>query len=197
MTVQLVLATRNPHKVAELARILEGLDVALLSGLDLDIPDVEETGETFEANALLKARAGMEATGYPCLADDSGLAVDALGGEPGVRSARYAGAHGDDAANLALVVERTAGAAVRTARFVCAAALATPAGEAVEVGTLEGTLADRPRGSGGFGYDPILVPLGENRTCAELAPEEKDAISHRGEAFRAIRPAIARLLGSS
>ena len=196
MTVQLVLATRNPHKVAELARILEGLDVALLSGLDLDIPDVEETGETFEANALLKARAGMESTGYPCLADDSGLVVDALGGEPGVRSARYAGAHGDDAANLALVVERTAGAAVRTARFVCAAALVTPAGEAVEVGTLEGTLADRPRGSGGFGYDPILVPLSETRTCAELAPEEKDAISHRGEAFRAIRPAIARLLGS-
>lgn len=194
MTAELVLATRNPHKVEELARILDGLEVRLLSGLDLDLPDVEETGETFADNALLKARAGLTVTGRACLADDSGLVVDALEGEPGIRSARYAGGHGDDAANLALVVERTAGALTRSARFVCAAALAAPAGEAVEHGTLEGTLASEPRGSGGFGYDPILVPLGDHRTCAELAPEEKDAISHRGEAFRAIRPAIVRLL---
>ena len=194
MTRVLVLATRNSHKVAELARILAGLEVNLRSGLDLDLPDVDETGETFADNALLKARAGLAATGRPCVADDSGLVVDALGGAPGVRSARYAGDHGDDEANLALVIERTAGATIRTARFVCAAALAAPAGEAVTEGTLEGTLASQPRGSGGFGYDPILVPLGQARTCAELAPEEKDAISHRGKAFRALRPAIARLL---
>ena len=192
----LVLATRNAHKVAELARILEGLDVDLRSGIDVDLPEVDETGTTFAENALLKARAGLAATGMACVADDSGLVVDALGGEPGVRSARYAGAHGDDEANLALVVERTAGAQIRTARFVCAAALASPAGEAIKEGRLEGTLAEAPRGSGGFGYDPILVPVGQTRTCAELSPEEKDAISHRGQAFRAIRPAIARLVAS-
>ncbi len=194
MTPLLVLATRNRHKVAELVRILDGVAVDVVSGLDLDLPDVEETGETFAENAMLKARAGFAATGLACLADDSGIVVDALGGAPGVRSARYAGAHGDDDANLALLVERMAGVPDRAARFVCAAALAGPGVEHVEEGTLEGVLASEPRGRGGFGYDPILVPHGEERTCAELEPEEKDAISHRGEAFRAIRPWIARLV---
>lgn len=194
MTPLLVLSTRNRHKVAELERILEGIAVEVVSALDLDLPEVEETGSTFAENAMLKARAGFAATGLACIADDSGIVVDALGGEPGVDSALYAGTHGDDEANLALLVERMAGVADRAARFVCAAALAGPGVEHVEHGTLEGALAAEPRGSGGFGYDPILVPHGEQRTCAELAPEEKDAISHRGEAFRALRPWIARLV---
>ncbi|MFO8076297.1 MAG: RdgB/HAM1 family non-canonical purine NTP pyrophosphatase [Actinomycetota bacterium] len=194
MTPMLVLSTRNRHKVAELERILEGVAVEVVSALDLDLPEVEETGSTFAENAMLKARAGFAATGLACIADDSGIVVDALGGEPGVDSALYAGTHGDDEANLALLVERMAGVADRAARFVCAAALAGPGVEHVEHGTLEGALAAEPRGSGGFGYDPILVPHGEQRTCAELAPEEKDAISHRGEAFRALRPWIARFV---
>ncbi len=194
MTPMLVLSTRNRHKVAELERILDGIAVEVVSALDLELPEVAETGSTFAENAMLKARAGFAATGLACLADDSGIVVDALGGEPGVDSALYAGTHGDDDANLALLVERMAGVPDRAARFVCAAALAGPGVEHIEEGTLEGVLAETPRGDGGFGYDPILVPLGEERTCAELAPEEKDAISHRGKAFRAMRPWIARLV---
>jgi XTP/dITP diphosphohydrolase len=195
MTARLVLATHNAGKVAELRAILAGLPVALLSAAEVDLGDVEETGDTFVANALLKARAGVEASGLPCVADDSGLAVDALGGEPGIRSARYAGAHGDDAANLALVLERMAGVADRSARFVCAAVLAAPDGRTwTATGELRGTLLDAPRGSGGFGYDPILLPEGDARSAAELAPEEKHAISHRGKAFRALRPAVEALL---
>jgi XTP/dITP diphosphohydrolase len=194
VTVRLVLATRNAGKVAELRRILAGLDVALLSADDVALPDVEETGDTFAANALLKARSGVAASGLACVADDSGLVVDALGGAPGVRSARYAGAHGDDGANLRLVLERTAGAADRSARFVCAAALVAPDGrEWVTEGVLAGVLTEEPRGTGGFGYDPIFVPDGETRTTAEMAPEEKDAISHRGRAFRALRAAVEAL----
>ncbi|HEY8340273.1 MAG TPA: RdgB/HAM1 family non-canonical purine NTP pyrophosphatase [Egibacteraceae bacterium] len=194
MTRRLVLATRNRGKLAELRRILDGLDVELLGADDVGLPDVEETGTTFEDNALLKARAAAAASGLPAVADDSGLEVDALGGEPGVRSARYAGAHGDDEANLRLVLERMEGIRDRRARFVCVAALVTPDGrEWTTRATLEGTLTTAPRGSGGFGYDPILVPLGETRTTAEMAPEEKDAISHRGKAFRALRAAVAEL----
>jgi XTP/dITP diphosphohydrolase len=190
----LVLATHNQGKVAELRRILDGLDVELVDAGEIALPDVEETGETFADNALAKARAARDATGLPCVADDSGLVVDALGGAPGVRSARYAGRHGDDAANLALVLQRMAGQADRRARFVCVAALAAPDGrEWTAEGTLEGVLEDEPRGDGGFGYDPILVPIGERRTVAELAPAEKDAISHRGKAFRGLRPAVAEL----
>ncbi|QBI18739.1 RdgB/HAM1 family non-canonical purine NTP pyrophosphatase [Egibacter rhizosphaerae] len=194
-----VLATHNAHKVAELARILEGLVVALRSGRDLDLPEVDETGATFAENALLKARAAHAATGLAAVADDSGLVVDALDGDPGVRSARYAGEHGDDAANLRLVLERMRGVEDRGARFVCAAALVTQAGEWVREGTLDGTLVAEPRGTGGFGYDPLLVPQGElgrdtPRTCAELTPEEKDAISHRGAAFRALRPVVVEAL---
>jgi XTP/dITP diphosphohydrolase len=192
---RLVLATRNRGKLAELRRILAGLDVALLSAADAGVGEVEETGSTFAENALLKARAAVAATGLPCVADDSGLEVDALDGEPGVRSARYAGQHGDDEANLRLVLERLRGEQRREARFVCCAALVTPDGrEQVVQGELHGRIAERPLGSGGFGYDPVFVPAGEHRTAAELTPAEKDAISHRGRAFRTLRPAVAELL---
>jgi XTP/dITP diphosphohydrolase len=190
----IVLASRNRAKLAELRRILAELDVELLAADDVGLPDVNETGGTFTANALLKARAAAAHTGLPGLADDSGLVVDALGGEPGVRSARFAGEHGDDAANLRLVLDRMRCVADRRARFVCVAALVAPDGrEWVEEGVVEGTITDAPRGGRGFGYDPIFQPLGDTRTTAELEPPEKDAISHRGAAFRAIRRAVAQL----
>jgi XTP/dITP diphosphohydrolase len=193
--VQVVLATHNPAKLAELRRILDaaGLHgVELLSAADVDLPDVEETGTTFAANAILKARSGAQACGLACLSDDSGLTVDALHGAPGVRSARYAGGHGDDAANLAKVLADTADATNRSARFVCVAALVTPDGrQRTALGVLDGSLATSPRGAGGFGYDPIFIPDGHTRTTAEMSPAEKDAISHRGKAFRAIVPAVA------
>lgn len=192
----IVLATHNPGKVAELRRILDGLGVDLVDAAAVGLPDVEETGSTFADNALLKARAGAQACGLPCLADDSGLVVDALGGAPGVRSARYAGTQGDDEANLRRVLAEMRDREDRSARFVCVAALAAPDGrEWTADGVVDGHLLDEPRGSGGFGYDPIFVPTGDRRTTAELAPEEKDAISHRGRAFRRIRPAVAELLG--
>lgn len=194
MTRQVVLASRNPGKLAELERILGDLNVALLTAGDVGLADVEETGGTFAENALLKAREGARACQLPCLADDSGLVVDALGGEPGVRSARYAGVHGDDDANLRLVLERMRGRSDRTARFVCVAALVSPDGrERTARGVLEGTLTTAPRGEGGFGYDPILVPAGDSRTTAEMPAGDKDAISHRGKAFRAITAAVAQL----
>lgn len=195
---RIVLASGNRGKLAELRRILADLDLELLDAHDVALPDVEETGETFAENALRKARAGAAACGLTCLADDSGLVVDALGGEPGVRSARYAGAHGDDEANLRLVLNRMNGVPDRSARFVCVAALATPEGrERTAEGRVEGVLTEAPRGDGGFGYDPIFQPLGETRTTAELPAEEKDAISHRGKAFRAIRPAVVELVGDA
>ena len=195
MTRQVVLATHNAGKVSELRRILAARSggVEVLDAAEAGLDDVEETGETFAANALLKARAGVAASGLPCLADDSGLEVVALCGEPGVRSARYAGVHGDDEANLRLVLTRLEGVTDRRARFVCAAALVTPDGdEWVEEGVLEGQLTREPRGTGGFGYDPVFVPEGGSRTSAELSPQEKDAISHRGRAFRAIAVRLAR-----
>lgn len=189
-----VLATRNRHKVAELRAILDDVPLELHSGIDLDLPEVDETGDTFEVNALLKARASAEATGLPSIGDDSGLVVDALGGAPGVHSARYAGAHGDDAANLALLLERIRPHADRSARFICIAALVSPDGdEVIERGVMEGIVIDEPRGAGGFGYDPAFVATGETRTNAELSPAEKHAISHRGAAFRALRPHLRRL----
>lgn len=200
---RLVLATHNRHKLGELRAILHpalpalDLDAVVTAG-DLDVPDPVEDGLTFAENALVKARAVAAATGLPAVADDSGLAVDVLGGSPGIFSARWAGRHGDDEANLDLLLAQLADIAEphRTARFVCAAALVTPEGvQVVEHGTLEGRLAFAPRGSNGFGYDPVLVPLGDTRTCAELTPEEKNAISHRGQAFRALVPAVARALG--
>lgn len=200
---RLVLATRNEGKLRELRELLRGR----IAGLDVDTqvidaaaagaPDVPETGVTFEANSLLKARAVAEATGLPAIADDSGLAVDVLGGAPGIFSARWAGAHGDDAANLELLLAQLAdiGPEHRGAAFICAAALAVPgSGETVERGELRGTLLASPRGAGGFGYDPVLQPLGEERSCAELTNAEKNAISHRGQAFRALLPSIVRVL---
>lgn len=190
--MRLVLASGNGGKLRELHRILADLSVELLDAAEAGLGDVEETGVTFAENALLKARAAVKVSGLVCVADDSGLEVDALAGAPGVRSARYAGRHGDDAANTTLVLERMSGRADRTARFVCVAALVTPDGrEETTRGTLDGTLTLHPRGSDGFGYDPILQVQGDTRTTAELAPDEKDAISHRGRAFRALRPLVA------
>jgi len=193
-----VLATRNAHKTRELARILSPYGIELASLDDWpDVPDVAETGVTFAENALLKARAVASATGLVSIADDSGLVVDALNGMPGVLSARWAGRHGDEAANLSLVLAQLADVPDerRGAAFVCAAAAAAPSGESVVVeGRVDGTLLRSARGSGGFGYDPIFVPLGETRTTAEMSAEEKDAISHRGQAFRALAPLIAELL---
>ena len=194
-----VLATRNAGKIAELRRILAPSGVELV-GLE-DVAPYEpgpETGATFADNALAKAREAVEHTGLPAVADDSGLVVDALNGMPGVLSARWAGRHGDDAANLELVLGQLADTPDerRTAAFVCAAAWALPDGrEGVVEESLTGTLLRAPRGSGGFGYDPIFVPAGLDRTSAELSPQEKDAISHRGQAFRALGPELARVLG--
>ncbi|MEU8349642.1 MULTISPECIES: RdgB/HAM1 family non-canonical purine NTP pyrophosphatase [unclassified Streptomyces] len=198
---RLILATRNAHKVTELRAILAGagLDVELV-GADAypEVPDVKETGVTFAENALLKAHALADATGHPAVADDSGLCVDVLGGAPGIFSARWAGRHGDDKANLDLLLAQLADIADehRGAYFACAAALALPDGtERVAEGRLTGTLRHTPAGEGGFGYDPVLQPDGETRTCAELTAAEKNAISHRGEAFRALAPLVRELLG--
>lgn len=197
----LVLATRNAGKVSELRSILSdaGLPHELV-GADAypEIPDVKETGVTFAENALLKAHALAQATGLPAVADDSGLCVDVLNGAPGIFSARWAGSHGDDAANLALLLAQLGDIddAHRGAHFFCAAALALPDGtDRVVEGRLLGSLRHAPSGTGGFGYDPILQPAGDTRTCAELTPAQKNAISHRGQAFRALVPAIRELLG--
>lgn len=200
---RLVLATHNPHKLDELrailAPVLPGLDpAAIVTAPDLGADEPVEDGVTFAQNALIKARALATATGLPAVADDSGLAVDVLGGAPGIFSARWCGRHGDDRANLDLLLAQLADVRPehRAAAFVCAAALVTPEGvEVVEHGRMAGTLAFAPRGRHGFGYDPILVPEGETRTSAELEPAEKNARSHRGQAFRALAPAVARVLG--
>jgi XTP/dITP diphosphohydrolase len=193
-----VLATRNPGKIAELRRILAPYDVDLL-GLDdyPDVPEVAETGDTFEANALLKAHAVSQATGLLAIADDSGLAVDALNQMPGILSARWSGRHGDDAANLALVLAQLTDVPDerRGAAFVCAAAAATPDGREIVVeARVDGVLIREPRGSNGFGYDPVFVPAGEDRTTAEMPAEDKDAISHRGKAFRALAAQLGSLM---
>ncbi|MFB4265825.1 RdgB/HAM1 family non-canonical purine NTP pyrophosphatase [Nonomuraea sp. GTA35] len=196
--MKIVLATRNAGKIAELRRILAGFDIVGLEEFP-SIGEIAETGVTFEENALLKAHAVAQGSGLPAVADDSGLCVDVLNGMPGVFSARWAGRHGDDGANLELLLAQVSDVPAEklTAHFACAAALALPSGQfRVVEGTLPGSLVRTPRGSGGFGYDPIFVPEGESRTTAELAPEEKDAISHRGRAFRALAPAVRELLGS-
>jgi XTP/dITP diphosphohydrolase len=201
--MRVVVATGNAHKLAEIGRILEGLDVQLVAMTELGVPSPVEDGDTFEANALLKARACAEATGLASIADDSGLEVDALDGAPGVRSARYAGVAGEramvDAANNAKLVAELTGVPddARTARFVCAAAVVMPDGEEEVVrGTMEGHIVAEPRGAHGFGYDPYFVSVGagDGRTNAELLPVEKDAISHRGDAFRRLRTHVERLL---
>lgn len=202
MTRRLVLATRNAHKVGELreilADVLADLDLDIVGLADFpDVPDVIEDGVTFAENALLKARAVAVATGLPALADDSGLAVDVLGGAPGIFSARWSGRHGDDRANLELLLAQLSDVRDehRGAGFVCAAAIALPDGRTrVEEGHFRGTLTREPRGSNGFGYDPILLVDGDTRTSAELSPAEKNAVSHRGTAFRALSDALRELL---
>jgi len=197
---RVVLATRNQHKLVELRRILDdtGLVVELV-GVDAfgSVPDVPETGETFGENALLKAQAVAKATDCIAVADDSGLCVDILGGMPGIFSARWSGKHGDDEANLSLVLAQLTDVPDdrRGAQFVCAAAVASPEGEhRVVDGRLEGRLIRDPRGTNGFGYDPIFVPSGDTRTTAEMSASEKDSISHRGRAFRSLAPLIPELL---
>jgi XTP/dITP diphosphohydrolase len=202
----LVLATRNEHKIVELRRMLAeaGLREVTVVGVGEfpEVGEVAETGVTFAENALLKARAVAEATGLPAVADDSGLCVDVLGGSPGVFSARWAGRHGDDAANLRLLLDQLTDVpdGRRGAHFACAAALAVPeAGsirEHVVDGRLDGHLVRAPRGTNGFGYDPVFVPDGATRTTAELSAAEKDAISHRGRAMRALTPLLAQALRS-
>lgn len=201
-TVKILLATGNLHKLAELRAILTGdggvpglAPEQIVASAELGLPEPLEDGVTFAENALIKARALSRATGRAAIADDSGLAVDVLGGAPGIFSARWSGKHGDDAANLDLLVRQLAEVPDphRGAAFVCAAALVLPDGrEIVRTGELRGTLLRAPRGTGGFGYDPLLVPDeesapgGRSRTCAELSATEKNAISHRGKAFRAL-----------
>ena len=201
---KLVLATRNQHKVVELQHILadvcDELGLEIVGAADFpDVPDVVEDGVTFEENARLKAVAVARATGLPSIADDSGLAVDVLGGAPGIFSARWAGSHGNDRANLELLLDQLADVKDehRGAAFVCAAVLALPDGTVRSAeGRMPGTVAREPKGTNGFGYDPILVPEGQTRHCAELSKEEKNAISHRGKAFRAMVPHLRELLGS-
>lgn len=196
---RLLVASRNAKKLAELRRVL---DAAGLTGLTLlsltDVPPFEEapeTGATFEENALAKARDAYAATGIPAVADDSGLAVDALNGMPGVLSARWSGAHGNDVANLELLLGqlRDVPDERRGAAFVSACALVSGAGETVVRGEWTGAIAREPRGDGGFGYDPIFVPDGSGRSAAELTSAEKDAASHRGRALALLVPALREL----
>jgi XTP/dITP diphosphohydrolase len=207
---RLVLATRNKNKIVELERILTaaglvGPDAVELLGPDVyaALPDIPETGSTFAENSLIKARAVAAATGLPSVADDSGLCVDALSGMPGIFSARWSGRFGDlpdgpgrDLSNLWLVLDQIADVADgdRGANFTCAAALVLPDGtEHVVEGRIVGQLIRVPRGSNGHGYDPIFVPEGETRTTAEMDAEEKDSVSHRGLAFRALVPLLKQL----
>jgi XTP/dITP diphosphohydrolase len=184
------IASRNPHKIREITRIGAGWPVQwVTAGDDPAWPDVEETGSTYLDNALLKAEATARHTGVPALADDSGIEVDVLGGTPGPRSARFAGEFAGDSANLAKLIEAIAPVPMerRTARYRCVAVLARPEGTHLSAeATCEGTLITQPRGTRGFGYDPVFVPVGETRTMAELEDQEKDLISHRGRALRAL-----------
>lgn len=196
---KVVLATRNPHKITELRAILAATGVVIdLVGVTAfpDLPDVAETGVTFAQNALLKATETARRTGLPSIADDSGLCVDVLGGSPGVFSARWSGKHGDDEANLDLLLAQLSDIAdeYRRAHFVCAAALALPGGaEVVREGRIDGRLLHARRGANGFGYDPIFLPDGYDRTTAEMTADEKNAVSHRTRAFRALAEDLAAL----
>lgn len=203
MISRVVLATHNAKKLAELSRVLagQGLSIAV-DGLDSlgAFPEPAETEDSFEGNALIKARAAWLATGLPALADDSGLEVDALHGMPGILSSRWSGAEASDAKNLRLVLEQIADLPDdrRTARFVCAMALVLPDGDIHTLRrSVEGRLVREPRGTNGFGYDPAFVPDGFDVTTAEMSAEEKDAISHRGQAVRAMAEVLANLAGGT
>ena len=202
---KLVLATQNNGKIKEFERLLAEFvsDVQVLGLRDFpDMPDIAETGESFIENSLLKARGICEFTQLPTLADDSGLCIDYLNGDPGIYSARWSGVHGDDAANISKVLLQLEGVpqSERSAQFVCEVALVFPVGhlhqgrEITESGKLSGSITLSPRGSAGFGYDPIFQPHGSALTLAELTHDEKDRISHRGIAMRAIAPRILELL---
>jgi XTP/dITP diphosphohydrolase len=192
MSQKIVIASRNDHKIEEMRRILEqaGLDWELVGSDQFpDLPDVEETGSTFAANAMLKARAVSEFTGLPAVGDDSGLCVDALNGMPGILSARWSGTHGDDRANLELLLAQISQVPAdrRSASFICAAAYVHPDGtEFVVEAAMNGSLITAPLGDHGFGYDPIFIPQGHQVTSAQMSSEEKDAISHRGKALAAL-----------
>lgn len=195
----LLVASRNPKKLAELRRVLDAAGVTGLTLLSLadvaPFDEAPETGATFEENALAKATDGFRATGLACVADDSGIAVDALNGMPGVLSARWSGAHGDDGANTALLLGQLADVPDerRGAAFVSACALVSESGSTVVRGEWPGTVTREPRGDGGFGYDPVFLPVGSSRTAAELSPAEKDAESHRGRALALLVPALRAL----
>jgi XTP/dITP diphosphohydrolase len=202
---KIVLATQNSGKIAEFERLLAEFvsDVQVLGLRDFpDMPDIAETGTSFIENSLLKARGICAFTGLPTLADDSGLCIDYLNGDPGIYSARWSGIHGDDKANIAKILLQLDGVAIedRSAHFICEVALVFPQGhehegrEVIESGKLHGSITLSPRGTAGFGYDPIFQPAGEGLTLGEFTHGEKDKISHRGIAMRAIAPRILDLL---
>ena len=202
MTIhRLVLATRNAGRIVEFRRILEEIAPGAIDLIGVDqfpeLGDVEETEDSFRGNALLKARTIAQATDLPAIADDSGLCVDAMNGSPGIYSARWAGVHGDDAANIEKVLGQLGDipAGKRGARFTCVSAFAIPGGEeTTEEGILQGEILMSPIGSNGFGYDPIFRPVGYDLSLAQLEAHTKDAISHRGQSLRAIAPRVARML---
>ncbi|WP_415976692.1 RdgB/HAM1 family non-canonical purine NTP pyrophosphatase [Rhodococcus sp. 077-4] len=199
---KLLVASRNAKKLRELRRVLDAAGVAGIELVGLNevppFPEAPETGATFEDNALAKARDGAAATGLPCVADDSGIEIDALNAMPGVLSARWSGTHGQDEANTALVLAQLSDTPDerRGAAFVSACALVIPGGtETVVRGEWRGVVSREPQGENGFGYDPVFVPEGEGRSAAQLSPEEKDAASHRGRALRQLIPALEELAG--
>jgi len=196
--VKVLLGTTNPAKLREILSILGSIpSLTWLTPADVRLPEVAETGDTFEENAIAKARAMVGATGYATLAEDSGLEVEALGGAPGVRSARYAGEPPNYTANNRKLLAALAGVPDRRARFRTVAALALPDGRAwTAEGVLEGTIAEIPRGVGGFGYDPLFIPLGETRTLAEMSADEKNALTHRRRALEGLRSVLAALARS-
>ena len=203
MSHKLVLATRNQGKITEFRRILEELAPGQIEliGVDKfpDLVDVEETGTSFEENSLLKARYTSQATGFPAIADDSGLCVDALNGDPGIFSARWAGVHGNDQANLEKVLDQLKDVPdqKRSAHFKCVASLVLPDGrEQVAEGRFEGHILHAPVGENGFGYDPIFQPLGLSISSAQMSAQEKDLVSHRGKSLRAIAPHVIQMLAS-
>lgn len=202
-SVRLVLATRNPGKIVEFRRILEELHPRSIDLVGLEyfpeLQDVEETGETFLENALLKARAVCQETGLPAIADDSGLCIDALNGSPGVLSARWSGVHGNDAANIERVLTQLGSIpdTERGAHFTCVTAFVMPDGrESTAEGILSGEILRQPIGNYGFGYDPIFLPEGSELSLAQLDALKKDLISHRGQSLRSIAPRVAAMLGA-